>query len=309
MRFKDFYVEEVSPAVLSATPKPGYQGYKVNNKIIWAPKNISTDDLSAALEVDPSVLNTAQPDFTRSGTTTNAPANVQPALAQAKLVADTYLGRPLADYEWDSLLRVAYAEAAHNAEEQAWVMASVLNSVRLHKNTVYHEISTTNRMQSVTGKKGDRVASPHFTHAINQQGLQEILAAIKILPTVSKAIIHFTAAKDEAYQPGTSTGWKTKLMTIYHGTKARVNPPGIWGRIVGQSVFSTDFTDEDFINIRTKLTAKATGTKPASKFIAKAPVKPAAPISTPKAPTPKAPMPRAIPATKVSTAPKVGKKS
>lgn len=301
MRFKEFCIEEVSPAVLSATPKPGYQGYKVDNKIIWAPKNIPAADLNTALSNDPSVLDTAQPDFTRSGTTTNAPANLQAPLAQAKATVDSYLGRPLADYEWDSLLRVSYAEAAHNSEEQAWVMAAVLNSVRLHKNTVYHEISTTNRMQSVTGAKGKRVASPNFTNAINQQGLSEILAAIKILPTVPKSIIHFTAADEKAYQQGTNTDWKTMLMTIYQGTKAKVNPPNIWGKIVGKSVFSTDFTREDFLNIRTKLTAKATATKPVNKFIAKTPVKPVPSASKPIATKP-------IP-TKVSAAPKVGKRS
>ena len=310
MRFKEFFIEATTP-VVSATPKPGYLGYKVDNKVVWAHKSIPVSDINAAIEADPSVLDVAQPDFSRSGTTTNAPASLKTSLAQAKTVADNYLGRPLADYEWDSLLRVSYAEAAHNAEEQAWVMASVLNSVRMFNNTVYHEISKTNRMQSVTGPKGNRVASPNFTNAINQQGLSEILAAIKILPTVPKSIVHFTAADEKAYQQGTSTGWKTKLMTIYQGTKAKVNPPNIWGKIVGKSVFSTDFTDDDFLKIRTSLTAKATKAKPANKFIAKPNVKPVPePVKKPAQTTPNVPpkAPQVKLAAKAASTPTVGKK-
>lgn len=297
MRFKEFCIEEVTPAVLSATPKPGYKGYRVDNKVIWAPANYTPDQLSDLLNADPSVLNIAQPDLSRTGTTTNAPATLQSSLAQAKTVADSYLGRPLAEYEWDSLLRVSFAEAAHNADEQAWVMAAVLNSVRKNKNTVYHEISKENRMQSVTGAKGNRVASPNFSNALNAQGLAEILSAIKKLPSVPKNIIHFTAADEKAYQQGTSTNWKQQLMTIYQGTKSKVNPPNLYAVIVGKSVFSTDFTKEDLTKIQTALAAKTTKTKIASKFIAKTPVKQAQ-----KTPAPK-------PIAKGVVAPRVGRKA
>ena len=305
MRFKEFFIEEVVPAVLSAKPKTGYKGFKVDNKIVWAPPGTTPEQINTALEADPSVLDTAQPDLTKTATTTAPPTKFQSSLANAKAVADSYLGRPLADYEWDSLLRVAYAEAAHNPDEQAWVMAAVLNSVRKNKNTVYHEISKENRMQSVTGAKGNRVASTNFSNALNQQGLAEILEAFKKLPSVPKNVIHFTAADEKAYQAGTSTDWKTKLMTIYHGTKAKVNPPNIWGTIVGKSIFSTDFTNEDFLKIRTSLAAKATQTKLASKFVAKPAVKPAPVTKTPVVPPKAAP---AKPLTKVASTPTVGKK-
>jgi hypothetical protein len=324
MRFKEFFVEQpvdtmpppayVSSAVpgqaASAPPSPfvkvldslpktgqgrGYKAVIVNNKILWVPKDATNDQVSAAIEANPKVLDTAQPNVAR----TNVAGNQSPELVQAKTTAETYLGRPLADYEWDALLRVAYAEASHRPDEQAWILAAVLNSVRLHKNTVYHEISIENRMQSVTGPEGNRKPSPHFANPLNKSGLSEILAAIKLLPSVPKDIIHFTSIKKESYVPGTSNKWPQWLLAIYHGTLAKINPPKVWGKIVGDSVFTTDFDREMVRDIQNKLLAKSHNAKKASAFIpaptAKQPVKPTASVK----PT----------VSKPTVAPKLGKKN
>ena len=290
MRFNEFFIEQG----ISPKPLPGYKGFKVANKIIWAPPNMNPDDMSAAIEADPTILDKAQPDLTTTKTTASVPTNLQNPMTQAKTSAERYLGRPLAGYEWDSLLRVANAEASHQPDEQAWVMAAVLNSVRKNNNTVYHEISKPNRMQSVTGTEKDPSASPNFSKAVNTPGLSQILsAAISTLPKVPKNIVHFTSNKEAAYKAGTNKGWLGKLLSILQGTKLRVNPPNIFATQVGDSVFSTDFTPEQLVDIRTKIATKTAPPTKTPSPVAKAPVA--------KAPVTKTPVKQVVP-------PKVGKK-
>lgn len=258
MRFKEFTTESTVPATLSAKPKPGYKGFKVAGKIVWAPATMSIPEITNAINADPSILKQAQQDLTQTATTTAVPPNLQSTMPKAKAIADSYLGRPLVNYEWDALLRVTNAEAGHNPDEQAWVMGAVLNSVRRNNNTVYHEISKPNRMQSVTGSATDASPSPNFSKALPPDGLSEILTAAKKLPAVPKNVIHFTAADETLYSSskGTNKGWLTKLLTLLKGTQARVNPPNVFAKKVGQSIFATDFTPEDLNKIQLALASK-----------------------------------------------------
>lgn len=254
-------------------------------KIVWAPAGTPADQIGSALEANPSILDKAQPDLTQTSTTTSVPTQLQSTMPQAKAIADSYLGRPLVNYEWDSLLRVTNAEADHTPDEQAWVMAAVLNSVRKNKNTVYHEISKANRMQSVTGSATDSSPSPNFSQSLGTNALSQILAAVKKLPSVPKNVIHFTSADETLYSAnkGTNKGWLSKLSTLLRGTQAKVNPPNVFATKVGKTIFATDFTPEDITRIQNVLAAK----KPVAKQGANSAVKPA-PVSA-KTPVAKSP--------------------
>ena len=191
--------------------------------------------------------------------TANVPAKLQPVATEAKQQADAYLGRSLSDIEWDALVRLANAEAAHHTDEQAWVMAAVLNSVRKHKNTVYDEMLVKNRMQSVTGNKKDPAASPNFSNAPPTSALQSVLqAASTMLHNIPKSVMHFTSANEVLYsaEKGTSSDWFKKLSTLYNATKAKLNPPGTFAVKVGGSIFATDFDPKQVLALIPKLGAK-----------------------------------------------------
>lgn len=340
MRFKEFFVETpvadapppayVAPAVpgkpaaaSSLVPISAVLGPKTqrtlqkafvvvdnetgSRKIVWGPKDATLNQVLASIDANPAILDKAHPDLSNTGVA----SNTSPQLLQAKTIAETYLGRPLANSEFDPLLRVAYAEGSHRSDEQAWIIAAILNSVRRFKNSVYHEISKVNRIESVTGREVDPTASPNFSKPLTTKGLSEVLSAFKILPSVPKDVMHFTAIDNKAYRPGTSTDWKHQLMTLHYGTLSKVNPPNIWGKIVGKSVFTSDFTPEIFRDIETKLVAKSYGSKTANTFAAKtAPAKPApttSPIKSAKT-TPAKPAPT-VAITKPISSTKVGKRS
>ena len=187
------------------------------------------------------------------------PEKLKEPMMAAKQQADQYLGRALTDVEWDALVRVANAEASHQPQEQAWVIASVLNSVRRYKNSVYDEIMKKNRMQSVTGSKVDPTASPNFTNTPPATELSSIFkAASSILPTIPKNVMHFTSANELLYakEKGTSNDWFKKLTLLYNATKNKSNPPGTFAVKVGGSIFATDFDPVQVLKLAQKPTVK-----------------------------------------------------
>ena len=50
--------------------------------------------------------------------------------AEAKVAAESYLGRSMTDSEWNDLVSITYAESTSNQTERAWVMATILNRTR-----------------------------------------------------------------------------------------------------------------------------------------------------------------------------------
>jgi hypothetical protein len=175
------------------------------------------------------------------------PPELQQNITQAKTAADSYLGRPLAEEEWDILLRLTNAESSSDPKEQAWIMGSVLNSVRTKKQSIYSAMTVKNRYQSATGNKKDPTASPNFTNPPPKGRLKSIAsAATTLLPSVPKDIVHFTAANEKLYskEQGTSADWYIKLLKLLQDTKKKKNPPGIYAVQIGKTILSTDFPQD-----------------------------------------------------------------
>jgi hypothetical protein len=72
---------------------------------------------------------------------------------QAKISAETYLGRTMNNKEWSALVSAVYAEASRNQTEEGWVMAVILNRSREAKSTILDTLSKPNQFQAVTGTK------------------------------------------------------------------------------------------------------------------------------------------------------------
>jgi hypothetical protein len=134
---------------------------------------------------------------------------------EGKAIADKFLGRELDEKEWNYLLRATSAEASNNSEEQALVMAVILNRTRSGKwgNSVVSVLMAPNQFQAVTGTSADgHSASPNFTRGPTPRQLASILKGIKeYLPNAPKDILRFTAANPAAYGPGTNISYLHKL--------------------------------------------------------------------------------------------------
>lgn len=286
MRFKEFVIEQpvagqaVPPAapIQAEEPPPGHVLVRTPTGELVYVKQEFTDGKG---KLNPHGLELLQQQHQRLAmkATTGVPEKMKSEMVTAKQQADQYLGRNLSNVEWDALIRVANAEASHQKDEQAWVMASVLNSVRKYNNTVYDEILKKNRMQSVTGSKIDPSASPNFSNAPPTSELGAIFqAAISMLPKIPKTVMHFTSADELLYsqKKGTNSDWFKKLSTLYNATKAKINPPGTFAVKVGGSIFATDFDPTQINKLAQRPMPTATKpsatAKPAVKTVPKAQV-------------------------------------
>ena len=144
--------------------------------------------------------------------------------AEAKAVAEEYLGRALSDSEWNNLVSLTFAESTSNQTERAWVMATILNRTRIGytpagpKNprfkfaTLTDIISQPFQYQPVTGtrfKPGPVASFVNGPNAFNANAIYG--AAAKILRDVPKTYINFTSNDLRAYGPGTNPGYLTQL--------------------------------------------------------------------------------------------------
>lgn len=146
-------------------------------------------------------------------------------MAQAKTVADKFLGREMSDKEWNYLIRATYAEATSNQKETAYVMAVILNRARTGKyGDVVGTLRWPNAFQAVTGtSKNGHQPSSGFQQGPQGGSLGNLLkAVIEQLPSAPKDIQRFTAVDPAAYGPGTNIGYLAQLKkdggTIIGGT-------------------------------------------------------------------------------------------
>jgi peptidoglycan hydrolase-like protein with peptidoglycan-binding domain len=135
-------------------------------------------------------------------------------MAQAKAVADKFLGREMSDKEWNYLIRATYAEATSNQKESAYVMAVILNRARSGKyGDVIGTLRWPNAFQAVTGtSKNGNQPSKGFNDGPNPSSLGNLLkAVIEQLPSAPTSIMRFTAVDPAAYGPGTNIGYLAQL--------------------------------------------------------------------------------------------------
>ena len=158
--------------------------------------------------------------------------------AEAKIAAESYLGRSMTDAEWNDLVSITFAEATTNQTERAWVMGSILNRTRIgytplgiqnkrySYSTVTDIINQPWQYQPVTGTRLDPGPKRAFIDGPNRSNATSIYgAASKLLKDVPKAYINFTSNDPAAYKAGTNINYLYRL---------RANPNS---KIVGGTIF------------------------------------------------------------------------
>ena len=150
--------------------------------------------------------------------------------AEARASAEKYLGKAISDAEFSALIKATHAEAAGgkqaSQQEQAMIMASVLNRARTDQGGIMAALTAKNQFQSVTGTAKAPGPSEHYLKGPEAERLKSIEGATKLLENISRQQKNFTAASAAAYGPGTNIGYRDKMLAA-------------GGTVVGGSVFQT----------------------------------------------------------------------
>jgi len=151
--------------------------------------------------------------------------------AEARAKAESYYGKKMSDAEFSALIKATHAEAGAgkkaSQEEQAMIMASVLNRARTDQGGIMGALTAKNQFQSVTGTAADgHRASNNYLQGPDKDRLKSIEGATAYLDKISKEQKNFTAASSAAYGPGTNIGYRDKMLAG-------------GGQVIGGSVFQT----------------------------------------------------------------------
>lgn len=149
---------------------------------------------------------------------------------RARASASEFLGRDLSDEEWDNLVAATVAEASANSpEEQAYVMAVVLNRVRSpnYPDNVIDVLNQRNQFQAVTGTRNDPGPSNNFSNPARSQVASTVAGVNQYLADAPTNWLNFTSNIDAAYGAGTDIGFRDR---VSNSSDARV---------VGGTVFGT----------------------------------------------------------------------
>jgi hypothetical protein len=150
--------------------------------------------------------------------------------AEAKTSAEKYYGRPISDVEFSALIKATHAEAAGgkqaSQQEQAMIMASVLNRARTDQGGIIGALTAKNQFQSVTGTANAPGPSQQYLQGPEKERLKSIEGATQLLENISRKQKDFASADPRAYGPGTNIGYM-------HDLEKR------GGAVVGGSIFNT----------------------------------------------------------------------
>jgi len=154
---------------------------------------------------------------------------VAPDAARSK--TEQYYGKKISDEEYDKLVRATHAEAAAgkqaSQQEQAMIMASILNRARNNEKGIIGALEAKNQFQAVTGTRANNnQPSKQYLTGPDQTRRQSIEGATDLLGKISKEQKNFTAASAAAYGPGTNIGYRDQMLAS-------------GGQIIGGSVFQT----------------------------------------------------------------------
>ena len=151
--------------------------------------------------------------------------------AEAREKAESYLGKKMSDSEFSSLLKATHAEAGGgkqaNQQEQAMIMASILNRARDDKGGIMGALNAKNQFQAVTGTSANQnQPSQQFLQGPAGERLASIEGASALLANISTKQRDFTAADSAAYGAGTDISYRDKMLAG-------------GGQTIGGSVFRT----------------------------------------------------------------------
>jgi hypothetical protein len=157
----------------------------------------------------------------------------------AKKSIEDYYGKNITDAEFDELIRLTHSEAGpkNNPEEQAKIMATVLNRARQSGKSIHETIMAPGQFEPASGtfnKKTKTWSGPNkaFTQGPTgptaEKRKESIISSVTtLLPYVSRKQTQFTAANPKAYEePGHNIGYLYDL-------KAQ------GGEISGGTIFNT----------------------------------------------------------------------
>ena len=175
----------------------------------------------------------------RGAAPTAGPAGVTVAgSADARAQAEQYLGQKISDQDFSDLLKATHAEAAGgkqaNQQEQAMIMASILNRARTDPKGIAGALYAKNQFQSVTGTAANaNHPSQAFLTGPQGERLKSIEGAATMLAGISKEQKNFTAASAAAYGAGTNIGYRDKMLaaggTVIGGTVFQTGGTGLAG--------------------------------------------------------------------------------
>jgi hypothetical protein len=142
--------------------------------------------------------------------------------ADARAQAEQYLGQKINDQDFSNLLKATHAEAAGgkqaSQQEQAMIMATILNRARTNPKGIEGALYAKNQFQSVTGTSANNYQpSQQFLTGPKGDRLKSIEGAAALLSGISQKQTRFTAADPAAYGPGTNIGYRN-LMLARGGT-------------------------------------------------------------------------------------------
>lgn len=127
----------------------------------------------------------------------------------ARKNAEAFLGREMSDEEWATLVKTTVAEASpNNPQEQAYVMATVLNRVKAngYPDDVISVVNQRNQFQAVTGTRFDPGPSNNFVNPAQSQIASTYVGVNEYLSQAGNWT-NFTAANPAAYGAGTNVGF------------------------------------------------------------------------------------------------------
>lgn len=174
-----------------------------------------------------------------AGPTDAIPANLPPLsgnrnLDEAKLKAESYLGRPISDSEWDALVRTTFAEATSNPAERAGVMTVILNRVKSPSfpNTIDGVLNQKSQFQAVTGTRNDPGPSEGYLANRSPAQLASMADALNTyLPEYAdRGWVNFTSNIDAAYGAGTNIGFKD---TVRNSPNSEIIGGTVFGSVGG----------------------------------------------------------------------------
>lgn len=140
----------------------------------------------------------------------------------ARGAVEAYLGKPISDREYDSLLRATHAESGvrNSPEEQAMIMGSVLNRARTHPGGIEGALTAKNQFQAVTGTRNAPGPSANYLQGPSEARRAHIEgAATSLLSRVPTSQTNFTAADPRAYGAGTNVGYLSTLRGTSGGAR------------------------------------------------------------------------------------------
>jgi hypothetical protein len=147
--------------------------------------------------------------------------------------------KKISDEEYSTLVKATHAEAdggKGNQQEQAMIMASILNRARTHKGGIMGALYQKNQFQAVTGTAADgNRPSKQFVEGPGADRLKQLEGATNMLENISTEQKNFTAARAGAYGPGTNIGYRNNM--LQQG-----------GQVIGGTVFQTTMSGRQGVN-------------------------------------------------------------